>query len=314
MGNSREREHEEDGEEGEDDVAQCDDPAVPEETVAVLVVSRVAGDDAGAQLEREDDMSRCLQPCRGLGQNVPVWPHQPQEAWWPRLLHAGPDDESDEQPVHQRHRQQADLADTPHTPRHQDVGQQGEAGEGGHVVGDDVLDVLQGGDAVVGVVVDGDALVVDDGDQAVAAPHGHAQVCHHPEAGHQAQRDSQPREERAEVAVEATHGECGVLAQQHLQQQERQAQHDHQAEVHQEEDDTAVSDDGLREVQQGVQGQREGPGGGQGVRAPGPLAVVHLRSGVGLLGGRRGDVEVGLRPPGHAQGPGALHNTLSAWL
>ena len=150
------------------------------------------------------------------------------------------------------------------------------------------------------VVLEADSLVLDGGDEAVAAPHGHTQVRDCPQASNQAERDSKARQERTEVAVEPAHGEGGVLAQEHLQDQQGQAEDDDQAEVHQQEDDPTVPDDGLREVEEGVEGEGEGPAGGERVRAPGPLGgceADHGLAGVGLLSGRRWrDVKVGLRP------------------
>ena len=279
-----EGEEEEDGEEGEDDVAEGEDPAVPQYGVAVLVIARVGGDHSSPHLEREDHVGGRLQPGRHLAQHCPVRAHQAEEGGGSLGVHQAPDHQGDQQPVDQGNHQQADLADGLDAGGHQDVGEQGHGCQGGHVVGDDVLDLVQGGLVVVGVVGEADTLVLDGVDEAVAAPHGDPQVRHRPHSSHEAERDSEAGEERTEVAVEPTHGEGGVLAQQHLQQQQGQPQHHQQAEVHQQEDDPAVPDDGLGEVEEGVEGQGEGPGGGQGVGAPGPLGPSHQVGGVaGLL-------------------------------
>ena len=164
------------------------------------------------------------------------------------------------------------------------------------------------------VVLEADSLVLDGGDEAVAAPHGQPEVSDCPQSSNETERHAQAGQERTEVTVQPSHGQGGVLAQEHLQDEEGQTQNDEEAEVHHEKDDTTVSDDGLREVEEGVEGEGEGPGGGERVGAPGPLgggeAADHL-AGVGLLSGRRWrDVKVGLRPARQAQRSVALQSDI----
>ena len=62
-----------------------------------------------------------------------------------------------------------------------------------------------------------------------------------------------------------------LLACEGLEEEERQPQDDQEEDVHQQEDHAAVAEDGLGQVEEGVEAEAEGPGGGQGVCASGPL-------------------------------------------
>ena len=208
-----EGEHEEDREDDPAEVAEDYDAGVADEAVPELVVSAIGGEHAEPELQGEDDVCGGLQPGRHAGEGGPLRPHDGQEAAGSAGVHAGADDEGDQQPVAERHHRQADLADGARPGRHQHEGERGDGGEGGHVVGDDLADVVEAGEAVAGVVREaGDLLVPEHGDEAVAAPGGHAEVQHAAEAAEDGERHAEAGQQGAQVAVEAARGERRVLA------------------------------------------------------------------------------------------------------
>ena len=129
---------------------------------------------------------------------------------------------------------------------------------------------------------------VEESEEDLTKPHHQAELQRCPDQGLETHSHAHPGQGGRQLGVEPERREAGVLAQEHLQHEERAPEHEAEQDVDQEKHEAAVPDDGHGQRPERVQGEGEGPGGGQEVQGPGP--ALRPLSGLGErgLGERRG--------------------------
>ena len=269
-------------------MSATDQEDVPEDVVSVRVAAGEGGEDAGAEVGGEDEVEGGEGPDLGPGEDWPVGREERHDPGPASLRQAEPRHQGHHQQDRGRHAQLAHMTDGPEPAQAEEEEEDDDDGQGDELSGLQGKHLLHAGSLPgqvghllkprAGGLEGGEDLIESSGD-----PDQEGDVEEGSEDDRDVDGDTESWEERAEVVVEIGAGEGGVLAEEHLHQEERDPHRQEQEAVEEEEGGPAVSDDGEREEEERVVGETESRAGCQETSLGWPWGLVNRGTGHQLL-------------------------------